>query len=53
MKPKIKSAIWNIRKQKITNQISKKKTESKKKKNEDRVRSFCDNFKQTFASQGC
>ena len=44
MKPQINSAIWNIRKQKITNQNNKKKKESKK-KNEDSVRSLWDNFK--------
>ena len=30
IKPRIKSLIWNIRKQKTTNQNKKKKTESKK-----------------------
>ena len=30
-KPRIKSMIWNIRKQKTTNQSNKKKKESKKK----------------------
>ena len=43
MKPRIKSAIWNIRKQKITNQKNKKKKESKK--NEDSVSNLWDNFK--------
>ena len=32
MKLRIKSMIWNIRKQKATNQNNKKKKESKKKK---------------------
>ena len=32
MKPRIKSMIWNIRKQKTTNQNKKKKRESKKMK---------------------
>ena len=32
MKPRIKSMMWNIRKQKTTNQNKKKKKESKKKK---------------------
>ena len=32
--------IWNIRKQKPTNQNNKKKKECKK--NEDNIRSFCD-----------
>ena len=32
MKPRIKSMIWNIRKQKTTNQNSKKKKESKRMK---------------------
>ena len=45
MKPRIKSIIWNIRKQKINNQNNKKKRESKKKKNEDNVKSLWDNFK--------
>ena len=31
MKPRIKSMIWNIRKQKSTSQNNKKKTESKEK----------------------
>ena len=44
MKLRIKSMIWNIRKQKATNQ-NKKKKESKEK--EDSVRSLGDNFKQT------
>ena len=42
MKPKIKSMVWNIRKQKSTNQ-NKEKKESK---NEDSVSSLWDNFKQ-------
>ena len=42
MKPKIKSMIGNIRKQKTTNQ-NKKKKESKK--NEDSISSLWDNFK--------
>ena len=45
MKPRIKSAIWNIKKQKPTNQNSKKKKELKK--NEDSVMSLWDNFKHT------
>ena len=45
MKPRIKSMIWNIRKQKATNQISKKKKKSKK--NEDSVSSLWDNFKRS------
>ena len=44
MKPRIKSMIWNIRKQKTTNQ-NKKKKESKK--NEDSINSFWDNFKRS------
>ena len=44
MKLRIKSMIWNIRKQKTTNQ-NKKKRESKK--NEDSVSSLWDNFKQS------
>ena len=37
MKPKFKSTIWNIRKKKTFNQVSKKKNNSK---NEDSLRSF-------------
>ena len=43
MKPRVKSVIWNIRKQKTTNQNNKKKTESKT--NEDSISSLRDNFK--------
>ena len=51
MKARIKSMIWNIRKQKTTNQNNKKKKESKK--NEDSVSSLLDNFKHsTFISYG-
>ena len=39
MKPRIKSVIWNIRKQKTANQNNKKKKELKKK--EDSVRCVC------------
>ena len=42
MKPRIKSVIWNMRKQKTSNQ-NKKKKESKK--NEDSVSSLWENFK--------
>ena len=42
MKPRIKSMIWNIRKQKTNNQNNKKKRILK---NEDTVRSLWDNFK--------
>ena len=42
MKLRIKSMIWNIRKQKITNQNNKKKKESK---NKDSVTSLWENFK--------
>ena len=45
MKPRIKSMIWNIRKQKITNQNKKKKKESKK--NENTISSLWDNFKRS------
>ena len=45
MKLRIKSIIWNIRKQKITNQKNKKKKESKK--NEDSVSSLWNNFKRS------
>ena len=44
MKARIKSMIWNIRKQKTSNQNSKKK---ELKKNQDSVRSLWDNFKFT------
>ena len=44
MKPKFKSMIWNIRKQKTTIQSSKKK---KVQKNEDSVSSLWDNFKRS------
>ena len=43
MKPRIKSMIWNLRKQKATNQNNKKKKEFEK--NEDRVSSLWVNFK--------
>ena len=43
MKPRIKSMIWNIRKQKTTNQNNRKKKESKN--NEDSISSLWDNFK--------
>ena len=42
MKPRIKSMIWNIRKQKTTNQNKKKES-----KNEDSVSSLWDNFKKS------
>ena len=45
MKPKIKSMIGNIRKQKTTNQNNKKKKESKK--NEGSMSSLWDNFKRS------
>ena len=45
MKPRIKSMIWNVRKIKTFNQKSKKKKEFPQ--NEDRLRSFWDNFKHT------
>ena len=38
-KPRIKSMVWNIRKQKPTNQDNKKEKESQQ-NNEDSVRSF-------------
>ena len=41
MKPRIKSTIWNIRKQKTTNQINKKKKESRTVRI---VRGLWDNF---------
>ena len=40
MKPRIKSMIWNIRKQKTTNQNNRKKKESKN--NEDSISSLWD-----------
>ena len=44
--------IWNIRKQKSTNQKKKKKKEPQK--YEDSISSLWDKFKSpTFASQGC
>ena len=43
MKLRIKSMIWNIRKQKTTMQNNKKGKESKK--NEDSINSLWDNFK--------
>ena len=45
MKPSIKSMIWNIRKQKTTNQNNKKEKESKKIVNS--VSSSWDNFKRS------
>ena len=45
MKLRIKSIIWNIRKQKTANQNNKKKKESTK--NEDSVSSLWDNFKKS------
>ena len=45
MKLRIKSMIWNIRKQKTANQNNKKKKESTK--NEDSVSSLWDNFKRS------
>ena len=45
MKPRIKSMIWNIRKQKATNQNNKKKKESKK--NEESISSLRGNFKRS------
>ena len=44
MKPRIKSMIWNIRKQKTTNQNKKKK---RIQENEDSVSSLWDNFKKS------
>ena len=41
MKLRIKSMIWNIRKQKTNNQKNKKEKE----KNENNIRSLLDNFK--------
>ena len=43
MQPTIKSMIWNIRKQKTTNEKNKKKKRIQK--NEDSVSSLWDNFK--------
>ena len=43
MKPRIKLMIWNIRKQKTTNQNNKKQKDYNK--NEDSVSSLWDNFK--------
>ena len=45
MKPRIKSMIWNIRKQKTTNQNNKKRRESKR--IQFSVISLWDNFKQS------
>ena len=47
MIPRIKSMIWNIRKQKTTNQNNKKK---KNPKNEDSESNFWDNFKHSNIS---
>ena len=44
MKPRMKSILWNIRKQKTTNQ-NKKEKESKK--NEVRISSLWDKFKRS------
>ena len=44
MKLRIKSMIWNIRKQKTTMQSNKKRKESK---NEDSISSIWDNFKRS------
>ena len=44
MKVIIKSVIWNIRKQKTTNQNNKRKKRIKK-ENEDSISSLWDNFK--------
>ena len=46
MELRIKSAIWNIRKQKTANQNNKKKKESTK--NEDSVSNLWDNFKHSY-----
>ena len=43
MKPRIKSMIWNIRKQKTT--IQKKKKKKRIQKNEDSINSLWENFK--------
>ena len=45
MKLRIKSMIWNIGKQKTTNQNNEKKKESKK--NENSINSFWDKFKRS------
>ena len=45
MKPRIKSMIWNIKKQKTIHQTNKKKEESKKTK--ERVSSLRDKFMQS------
>ena len=45
MKPRIKSMIWNIKKQKTTNQNNNKKKESKK--NEATIDNLWDNFKRS------
>ena len=47
MKPRIKSIIWIIRKQKTTNWNNKKKKESKKKKNKESISSLWYNFKRS------
>ena len=47
MKPRIKSVIWNIRKQKTTNQNSNKK---KRIQNNDSVCSLLNNFKHSNIS---
>ena len=50
MKAKIKSMIWNIRRQKTTNE---NKREKKNPKEEDSISSFWDNLRSpTFASGG-
>ena len=43
MKPRIKSTIWNTRKEKVFNQNSRKKKRIQK--NKDRLRNLWDNFK--------
>ena len=45
MKPRIKSTIWNTRKEKVFNQNSRKKKRIQK--NKDRLRNLWDNFKST------
>ena len=48
MKPRIKSTIWNIRKQK--NQPIRTRRRKRIKKNEDRISSIWDNFKRSNIS---
>ena len=45
MKLRIRSLIWNIRKQKTTNQSCKKEKKNPENKTDDSVRSLWDNFK--------